>query len=158
MKTLFFSCFIRYNDYWKVCVKMKKIFIVLLIGIVFLSLGCGKKLTTYTQINYQDYVKKLDNGESFPLVIGSETCSACGLYQATMETFIEKNQIEVFFIDISKISEDEYKALKTQISFDGTPTTVFIEKGKLTSFYNRIDGAADLSYVINTFKNNNYIK
>ena len=136
---------------------MKKFGLILLSILVIVCGGCKKKLTTYTEISYDNYVEKLEKKETFPLVIGAETCSACGIFQSTMEIFIEKYQVEVFFIDVSKISEIDYNLLQSQTSFDGTPTTIFIEEGEMTSYYNRIDGAKDLTSVTKFFKDNNYI-
>ena len=138
---------------------MKKIlFLVLMIvGLIFTS-GCGNHLTEYTHISYDELSAKKEVGDSFPLVVGSSTCSACARYKVTMKQFIEKYQINVFYIDLSELSEDEYNKLKSEINFTGTPTTVFYEDGKLTSYYNRLSGAEDLNVVINIFKNNGYIK
>ncbi len=135
---------------------MKK-YLLLICIVVLLTTACGNKLETYSEINYIKYLEKLENDETFPLVIGSASCSACAMFKGTMESFIEEYQVEVFYIDISKLNEEEYNSLKTDTSFDGTPTTVFIESGEMTSFYNRIDGTATLSQVKDYFKNNNYI-
>lgn len=136
---------------------MKKIFILLMIPFLVWCTSCGKKITTYTEINYQQYLDKIESKDSFPLVIGSEECSACAIYKVTMEMFIEKHQVEVFFIDISKLEKEDLQKLNSQISYDGTPTTVFIEEGNLTSYYNRIDGAKDLLVVEDRFRINKYI-
>ena len=136
---------------------VKKI-IILSVGILLcFCMACSKKLTTYTEINYSQYIKKLENKETFPLVIGSSSCSACAIYKGTMETFIKNYQVEVFYIDLSTLSEEDYLSLQAQTSFEGTPTTIFIENGNFTSFYNRIDGSQNLTNVISFFENNQYI-
>lgn len=137
---------------------MKKIFVLMMIMFLILCTSCGQKLTTYTEINYEQYLEKINSKDTFPLVIGSEECSACAMYKVTMEMFIKEYQVEVFFIDISKFEKEDLLELNSQISYDGTPTTVFIEDGKLTSFYNRIDGAQNFSFVEKYFKTNNYIE
>lgn len=136
---------------------MKKIFAIVFVALLFFSLSCGKKLTTYTEINYAQYLEKMKNKETFPLVIGSESCSACALYKGTMDTFIKKYQVEVFYIDLSKLTEEEENKLYGQVNFDGTPTTVFIELGEYTSVFDRIEGSAGLSTVKEKFRKNNYI-
>lgn len=137
---------------------MKKLGIILIAIIICFTLACNKKITTYTEISYDEYLEKKENKESFPLVIGSTTCSACGIYKGTMENFIEEYQVEVFYIDLSKIEEDDYNKLQAETSFDGTPTTIFINEGNLTSYYNRIDGAGDLTTIKTYFKTNGYIE
>ena len=130
---------------------------ILVFSIVFLS-GCGYKLNDYTNISYNEFNIKKENKDSFPLVIGSSTCSACASYKVKMTQFIEENQIEVFYIDISKLEESEYNNLKTEISFTGTPTTVFYKEGKLTSYYNRLAGDEDMNIIKAIFKDNGYLK
>lgn len=137
---------------------MKKVLIFLVTLLVIFISGCSKKLEGYTEISYNELMKKKENGETFPLVIGSEECSACANYEITMNSFISRYQVEVFLIDLIKLEESDYNELKTEISFTGTPTTVFYEDGELTSFFNRIDGSASKSTVESYFKNNNYIK
>lgn len=135
---------------------MKKYLLIIIVILVTFITSCSTKLETYTSLDYAEYLKKLDNKETFPLVIGSESCSACAMFKGTMETFIKDYQVEVFYIDISKLTEEEYNALKTQTSFDGTPTTVFIKDGELTSYYNRLDGTANYSKVKDIYKKNEY--
>lgn len=133
-----------------------------LILIVFVSIllisGCNSKLNDYVHISYEDFNAKKEVRDSFPLVIGSSTCSACAMYKVTMKKFIEEYQIEVFYIDVSELSEEDYNKLKSEINFSGTPTTVFYEDGKLTSYYNRLGGAEDITGVVNIFKNNGYVE
>lgn len=139
---------------------MKKIITISLVFISALLIlsGCNKKLTGYTEISYDDLNSKKELEETFPLVIGSSSCSACAMYKPVMEQFISDYQVEVFYIDLSKLTDDEYNKLKTEISFDGTPTTVFYENGKLTSFYDRIDQAVSIDEVITTFRTKGYGK
>lgn len=139
---------------------MKKIIIVLMamISSIILFSGCNKKLTGYTEISYSEFNKLKEENKTFPLVIGSATCSACLMYKPVMEQFISDYQVEVFYIDLSKLSDEDYGKLKAEITFDGTPTTVFYEDGKLTSFYDRITSAVSIDEVISKFKEKNYIK
>lgn len=138
---------------------MKKIIILTIVcALFFLTTGCvNNKLNGYTKISYTEFNEKKENGDTFPLVIGSSTCSACATYEVIMKQFIEGNQVEIFYIDLSDVSEDEYNNLKTEISFTGTPTTVFYQDGKLTSYYNRIDGAEDIDNIQKYLEKNNYI-
>lgn len=137
---------------------MKKIIASILLVCCVIISGCTAKLNGYTKISYNELLKKIENGETFPLVIGSSECSACANYEIVMNQFISKNQVEVYMIDIVLLSEDEYKKLKSDTSFSGTPTTVFYKDGELTSFYNRIDGSASMDEVKSYFRSNGYIE
>ena len=138
---------------------MKKITLCLMLVVVFFLSGCdSKKLNTYQEISYQEYTDMMDRDESFPLVIGSSTCSACSMFKGTMESFIKKYQIVVYYIDISKLSEDDLNLLKSEVNFSSTPTTIFVENGKHTSVYYRIVGADAMSGVVSAYTRMGYIK
>lgn len=137
---------------------MKKFLCLIMVLFVFLISGCGsKKFTTYHEISYEEYLSMVENKESFPLVIGSATCSACAMFKGTMETFIKKYQVDVRYIDISKLSEENYGKLMTDVNFNSTPTTIFIVNGSQKSVYQRIVGAESYSNVVNAYKKQGYI-
>lgn len=135
---------------------MKKLVTILLISFLFVC-GCGKKLTGYTEISYLQLESMKEEGKSFPLVIGSSTCSACESYKVTMRTFIEKYQVEVYFVDLDKFTTEEKSNLHLETNYQSTPTTVFYENGKITMSYNTLVGAEDIQTVKSIFKDNNYL-
>jgi len=137
---------------------MRKILVCCSIFLCLLITGCSSRIEGYTKISYSKFEDKIENKESFPLVIGSSECSACANYEIIMDKFIAEYQVEVFMIDLLSLDEAEYNELKTAVSFTGTPTTVFYKDGQLTSFYNRIDGSETKSVVEDYFRNNGYIE
>ena len=74
-----------------------------------------------------------------------------------MKKVIKKYQVEVFFIDINKLTESEQPNFESKFVISGTPTTVFIKDGDETSAYYRINGAANYSEIISNFKNQGII-
>ena len=137
---------------------MKKLLICCLLFLGLIVTGCSSKLDGYTKISYETFKRKIDNQETFPLVIGSSECSACANYEIIMERFIRDYQVEVFMIDLLELSDKAYDELKTNVSFTGTPTTVFYKDGQLTSYYNRIDGSVTKNVIKEYFKTNGYIE
>ena len=135
---------------------MKKFLVIFLFFLIFIT-GCGSRRTTYDEISYSDFKLLIENKESFPLVIGSSTCSACSMFKPTMEAFISKYNVLVKYIDISKLSEDEYNEFSVLIGFKSTPTTIFFKDGEQTSNYFRIIGSVDLSSVVDAYKRMGYI-
>lgn len=118
--------------------------------------GCGGK-STYTELSYQQLVDKLENKDSFVLVIGSETCQHCADYKVTMEKVIKKNNIEIFYINLAGLSNEDYAKLYSKYTVSSTPTTLFIKNGEEESTYNRIAGAKSYADVVNTLKKQGYL-
>ena len=138
---------------------MKKYFLVFVICAFLMLTGCGnKKFDGYHEITYKEYLSLIDKKASFPLVVGSSTCSACALFKPTMEKFISKYQVDVRYIDLSKLSEDDKNKLLSDLNVKSTPTTLFIEKGEQTSVYYRLVGSETFSNVVDSFKKRGYIK
>ena len=135
---------------------MKKVLISILIILPFLLSGC--KTTTYTEINYDLYKQLMKNKESFILFIGSDECTHCDDYKVTLNSVIKKYNVEVKYLNLLSLSDKEYNEFTSQISFSGTPTTIFIENGEEKSHYNRIVGAANYDEIVEKFKQNGYIE
>lgn len=141
---------------------MKKFLIFSICAILAVILtGCnGNKLTTYQQISYQELKEKLEAKETFPILIGKQTCSACALFKPTIEKFIKEYQVKVYYLDIESLSEEEETDFQNWISITGTPTVAFVKEGKEDgkSGYNRINGSKDYEDVVNKFEKNGYKK
>lgn len=132
---------------------MKKI--LLIITILFLS-GCNN-YKSYTEINFVDLEKKLDNKDSFVLVIGSSTCTACAKYKKDMENVIKDKKVEIFYLDLKQLTDEEYSKIYSKYVIVSTPTTIFIKDGLETSTYDRIIGAAGYSDIVKDLKKHGFI-
>jgi predicted bacteriocin transport accessory protein len=138
---------------------MKKIGQLLLIVLsIFMLAGCGKN-TTYRTITYDKYKDMVANKESFILIVGAANCSYCAMYSQYMNAVIKDYNVEVNYLDISKMSEKELGEFTSVINYGGaTPTTVYIVDGEEKNTYNRINGAKDYDYIVDSFRKNGYIK
>lgn len=152
--TLFFYQKLLYNINGDIMKKLLTIF-TLIISVVLIT-GCSPK--TYNEISYQELTNMLKNKEDFVLVIGSETCSACKAFKPTMEKVIKEYKLDIKYIDISKLSEEDESELISIFAFRGTPATIFITDGKEEKTYNRIVGNEKYSKVVEKLKKNGYIK
>lgn len=133
---------------------MKRIGILILtIFITFGLFGCKneiintKKYTTYTEISYTELKEKMVAKDTFVLVVGAAHCSACKEYKMTMEEIIQDKQIEIFYIDMDNLTEEEDAKLYSEFVVTSTPTTIFFKEGEQTSTYFRIIGAADYNKI-----------
>lgn len=134
---------------------MKKF--VLLILCIFIFCACSTK--SYIIDTSFDKVKSMiESKETFILYIGSAECSHCADYKPKLEDVTLEYEVKVYYIDTSKLNENEYKKLTDIVSFSGTPTTVFINKGEDLGVQTHIDGDVSREKIINSFKNNGYIK
>lgn len=142
--------------------KMKHIFLCL--TLLLIITGCtsknpvnteGKK--SYTEINYVEYQSKISHEEDFALYIGSANCGYCKNLNPILENVIHTYDLEVSYIDSSKLTKEDATTLWEETSIGGTPTIVFVSKGKIKLFP-RIEGAVPENVLIEKFKSAGYIK
>lgn len=130
---------------------------VLLILCIFTFCACSTK--SYIIDTSMDEIKSMiETKETFILYIGSSECSHCAAYKPKLEDVSLEYKVIVYYIDTSKLSDEEYSKLTEIVSFSGTPTTVFIDNGDDLGVQTHIDGDVSREKIINTFKNNGYIK
>lgn len=132
---------------------MKKILII--VACLLCLTGCTK-YKDYTELTYDELNKKLDNKETFVLVIGSSTCSACAQYKETMKDVIKDKQVEIFYLDLYKLNDEDRAKVDSKYSIKGTPSTLFIKEGK-EDIYNRLGGAESYSTVIEKLKQHGFV-
>ena len=138
---------------------MKKLFIGIVIAISLFALGFlfyskfNKKLTEYISITYSELEEKINSGEKFVLFIGSEKCSHCQKYKGTLNRIVKDYNIEIFYIDISLLTSEQFAYLNSHFPFTGTPTTIVIEKGTEYKRQScRIDGAKSYEFTVKRLK------
>ncbi|MBE6149352.1 MAG: thioredoxin family protein [Firmicutes bacterium] len=134
---------------------MKKIFIFITLISIFVLTGCKKG--GYIRLSFDDLQLKLNDKDTFVLVIGSDTCSACAKYKTTMESVIKENKLDIYYLDLDSLTEEEYSKIYSKYVITSTPTTIFIKDGLETSTYDRIAGAAGYSDIIENLKKHGYI-
>ena len=122
---------------------MKK---VILLVIVFLLTGCVTD-NGYTEISYKELLEKLDNQENFVLTIEATGCSYCEKFEKTIVEINKKYSLDIKYIDMAKLNEEEKKYIKSIFPYTGTPTTINIVNGQEENSLSRIEGAKDYSYV-----------
>lgn len=130
---------------------------IILIVVLFLFTACSV-VKICDEINYKQLDSMIDNKEDFVLFIGSDGCLNCREYKMTLNRVIERYNLDVKYINISKLSKKEKEFLNSRFSFSKTPVTLFIKSGKEKDVYNRINGNAKYSKIVSKFKENDYIK
>ena len=110
------------------------------------------------EISYNDAIKKIENKETFILLVSQTTCSHCKDYKPVFKKVLKDNKITAYYIEFDLLSDDEKKEFTKHINFDSTPTTVFLKSGEETTTATRIVGAREEEYIIGKLKSNGYIK
>lgn len=110
------------------------------------------------ELKYSEVIKKMEDKDTFILVISQTICSHCKEYKPVLRKVLKKNKLTAYYIEVDKLSEEEQKEFKKYISFDSTPMTIFLKEGKETTAATRIVGSASEEKILKKLKSNGYIE
>lgn len=117
--------------------------IVIIVG--FFMLNSGKEEVNYElplklsgeagmhQLTYAEYQEKIDNNESFVVILERATCSHCVTFMPVATEFAEENGLPMYYVDTDTFSESDWNGVEKSNSYLkkangnwGTPTTVVL--------------------------------
>jgi len=137
---------------------MKKVLLItMLLFSLFIITGC-KRTKGYSELSYNELNDKINNKETFILMIESSLCSHCTELKKTIENINQKYKIDIKYIDIYFLTEEEIANIKNKFSYSGTPTVVNVIDGIEKNNQDRITGSKDYSYVKEKLIKWGYIK
>ena len=129
---------------------MKKKLLVLTLILVLALTGCTSK-KSLIDITYDELATKIENKDSFVLYVGSSKCSHCAEFEPNLEKVVVDYDLDVYYINMADLSESRYNAVLKKADTEGTPTLVYLEKGK-TKTSPRIEGTRDYNATLEFFK------
>lgn len=150
----------------------KRLIIIGIIVVITLSITgliyAGAKLNNKTEeenkhlitITFSELKEKINNKETFILLISQEQCSHCAEYKPILKKVLAKHDVYAYELklDKPKLSKKETAELKDIANTSGTPTTIFIENGEETNTSTRLVGTKTSSEIENRLKALGYIK
>lgn len=153
---------------------MKKSDIALIIGVivviiagVFLMGNSNKELdyelpldlegeVGLHKLSYSEYQEKIDNKETFVVIIERTSCSHCQNFMPVAEEFASSNNVPMYYIDTDEMEEDDWNKLATSNTFFkknndswGTPTTIALYGSDALSY---IEGETTSDKLLDMYK------
>ena len=147
-------------------INMKKNIIILSIGALFIALGVffcilsnnkSEEYSNISMITIDELRQKVDNKETFVLVITQDGCSHCKIYKPILNKVGQKYNFTFYDITQTNMSLDDLSYLHAIANISGTPTTVFIQDGEEKSTLNRLVGNVEEYKLVDKLKALGYI-
>ena len=82
------------------------------------------------ELKYNELLEKLDNKESFILILSQTGCSHCAHYKPTLKTTLSEHNLTAYYIEVDLFNDTERTKMKKIFDYQVTPTTIFIKDGK----------------------------
>ena len=104
--------------------------VIILVGIclaVLIGAFIGDRILSkkyFVKIEYKEIVQKIENKESFVLVISQTQCNHCASYKPKIAKLAKKHEMFIYYIDADLLSGDEKIEFESNFKYDGTPTTI----------------------------------
>lgn len=135
---------------------MKKVFkfSFLCLLILFIS-GCEKNYMK--EISYSEYEKLIEDKETFILEVMKTDCSACINFEPKIKAVANEYKLEIKYINIANLSDEEHDALTKKTGVSATPTVIFYNDGEEKTVASRINGSVSKEKIITKFKANGFI-
>ena len=131
---------------------MKKIIYFVSIFAIILLTGCSN--SKLESISLENLYKKLDNKESFILYIDVDDSTL----ESKLETALESNNLTGYYLNASKISDEEKLKLEPLITYDAS-TIVFVINGKDPSRLSHVtESSTSVKEIEARLKDMNFIK
>ena len=112
----------------------------------------------FKELKYDEVIEKIENKDSFVLLISQTTCTHCISYKPKLEEVANKYKIDIYYIESNLLNDEERDKFTSYISFSTTPATVFIKNGEETTVANRINGDASKDKIEKKLKSNGFIE
>lgn len=134
--------------------KQVKLLCIFVLAIIL----CGCSSSKIKEITYNDLVKSIENKETFILEIVQDGCSNCEAFSPKFKKIVDKYELDVKSLNLSKLSKEDSPKLNNLFKITGTPTVLFITKGKEEYIYRRIVGDVSEDIIITKLTKAGYIK
>ena len=141
-------------------VKTKVIILVSVCVVLLIGAFIGDKLlgkSYLSELNAKEVFKMVEDKEDFILVISQTTCSHCNQYKPKLEKIAKEYKIQMYYIQVDLMSEEDYQEFHKIFSYSGTPQTIFIKDGDERTAASRINGNQSVSTIKMKLKANGWI-
>jgi len=137
-------------------VKNFKFLIILFLGI-FLFSGCENQ-GYLVSISYSEFKEMQESKENFFVEIVQDGCSYCTAFTPKLKEVLNEYKVKGYQLNLSELSDEDYKEFNLTFGSPGTPTTIFFIEGKELSKLQRISGNVSKTKIVSKLEANGYIK
>ena len=139
------------------------IILIILLILLFVSLGVlyirkkEEENTLVYEINMQQLEEKINNKDTFILVMTQTGCVHCQSYLPTIKKVSREYGVTFYVLNGAKLSKEEYNRLNDIANISGTPATIFIVDGEEKTTLNRLTGSIEKSRLVEKLISEGYI-
>lgn len=109
------------------------------------------------ELKYNEVIEKIESKDDFVLLISQTTCTHCISYKPKLEEVANEYKINIYYIEVDSLNDEEREKFSSYINYSSTPVTVFLKNGEESTVANRINGDASKDKIEKKLKSNGFI-
>ncbi len=133
-------------------------FLIVILGISLVIIFVNKDDSKLNYISVSELQEKINNKESFMLVVSQTGCPHCEQYLPELESALKEYNFPAFVINLTNLNSEDAKTFSNMVKVTGTPTSIFYKNGEETTSLNRINGSVSKSNLVERLKSLGYIE
>ena len=91
--------------------------------------------SNFININFDELLKKYDNGEKLNVFIGKDNCPTCIRFKSVVSDFALKENVVIYFLNTNALTEEQFEKLERIVIVEYVPTfVIFDNKNILFNF------------------------
>lgn len=109
-------------------------------------------------LSYSDYQQKIDNKESFVVILSRKSCSHCANFIPVAKQFAEDKKLPMYYVDTDTFTEEDWNKFETSNTFLkknsgnwGTPTTIVLAGNEAVDYIEGETTADKLQELYNNY-------
>ena len=106
-----------------------------------------EEMKSLNKIDWDKYMDYFEGKTKTVIFLGSDTCGWCVYQKPILQHVMYKYNIDVPYYDVSTMTNDQYNEIvkqNSELKGFGTPTFIFVSKGKITKVAPGAKSTADL--------------
>ncbi len=132
--------------------------VVLIGGFLVYKLAFGDtKETKIIPLTVSELEQKINNKDTFMLVISQTGCSHCEQYLPELDRALSEVNLNAYELNITGLNETNTNTLAKYVSYSGTPTTIFFTNGVEKTTLNRIIGYTSKAKILERLKSLGFV-
>lgn len=91
--------------------------------------------SNFININFDEFLKKYENGEKINVFIGKDNCPTCIRFKGVVSDFTLKENVIIYFLNTNALTDEQFSELEKIVIVEYVPTfVIFDNKNILFNF------------------------
>lgn len=107
--------------------------------------------SNFININFDELLKKYNNGEKLNVFIGKDNCPTCIRFKSVVSDFTMKGNVVIYFLNTNALTEEQFSELEKIVIVKYVPTFVIFDNKNILFNFVGYKSYEELKEIINEY-------